>query len=56
MVFNFRRFGRTEKFLCEDVLNKESVIGVSEKTGFCAIILREKILCLQFFHTIQQMI
>ena len=31
------------------VLNKESVIGVSE-------ILREKILCLQFFHTIQQMI
>lgn len=38
------------------VLNKESVIGVSEKTGFCAIILREKILCLQFFHTIQQMI
>ena len=32
------------------VLNKESVIG------FCAIILREKILCLQFFHTIQQMI
>ena len=36
------------------VLNKESVSR--KKTGFCAIILREKILCLQFFHTIQQMI
>ena len=42
MVFNFRRFGRTEKFYARIVLNKESVIGVSEKDRFlCDYIARE---------------